>query len=63
LDDGDDPGLGRAAAAVGVDEHRDPDAPLGRVERRERDLDAAQLGIAEDPAEDGAGATHQCPFQ
>ena len=39
---------------VGVDEHRDPDAPLGRVEAGERELDPPQLRVAEDAADDRA---------
>ena len=52
LHERDEPGRRRAAALVGVDEHRDPDAPLGGVEAGERELDPPQLGVAEDAADD-----------
>jgi hypothetical protein len=45
---GDEAGSGGPAALEGVDEHCDPDGPLRAVERGERDLDAAQVAVAED---------------
>ena len=48
----DEPGCGRAAAAIGVDQHGDPDAPFGGVEAEEGQLDAAQLRVAQDAADD-----------
>ena len=51
LDGRDDRRLRRAATAVRVDEHRDPRRPFGGVERGERELDPAQLPVAEDGSE------------
>jgi hypothetical protein len=56
LRDGNEPGGRGAALLVGVHEHRDPDAPFGAVESRERELDPPQPRVAEDAAEDGAYA-------
>ena len=59
----DEPGGRRAALLVGIDEHRDPDAPFGRVEAGEGELDPPQLGIAEDAADHRSNAgevAHAC---
>ena len=63
LREGDEPGGCRSALLVGIDEHRDPDAPLGRVEACEGELDPPQLGIAEhapDHRANPAEMAHAC---
>ena len=47
LHDDDEAGRRRAAVGVGPDREREPDAPLGAVERQPRELDEQQRAVAE----------------
>ena len=52
LEDGDEARLVRASAVVGEHQHRDPDGVLREVEPGVGQLDAAQVAVAENRAED-----------
>ena len=59
LQQGDDPGLRRTAALVGVDEEGEPAGPVGEVEAEERPDDAPQVAITQDGPEDRRGSVRR----
>ena len=52
LDHGHDAGLSGAAVVVGIDRHRHPDRPFGKVESEQGKLDSQQVGVPRDHRED-----------